>query len=392
MSFDRALFEPYFEKIFEFAAARKLTIGGKFGLSCLYPTLNTAPNEWAPIDLYCDNLAKNMRDLTDALFANVNEKLLDKDSIILTSFIRDREYTISIEERAIAFGHVLGKYRGMDLAKIMTPVKTGKYLVLSGELQGIRIAQMLYNPAQIGKFLDNLEIFTKIADALIAKHPSPKWITAGHSLCKKVFDAIPAAFGNSAVIVGDYAWRFLFEKQSAEKSPILQHNRLQFLAGEISDESLTDFAKKTLGAAARVIPFFANLPSDFRFKKWTIYAADEPVCDVFNSLAYEAIPAIPITFESRKYFFANYMTAIRIILIDSHMMSCVAALTGATKSTIFEQKAAILSRQFLSNFREQHCDWIFPKEYIGMIIPEAVAKKQIAHSTEPPYCPTAHRD
>jgi hypothetical protein len=201
-------------------------------------------------------------------------------------------------------------------------------------------------------------------------------------------------------------WRAMYAAIAAKTSPreapivigdiAIKHTmgagtnaRLQIISAADIDKIVSTLVP-LFGRKVIAIKYPLALPMDFQTAKYTIYAGEKiPICDVYNSSAFEIIPH---EIASGVKYAAPFVL-LRFKLIDYWLHRAIAKLTAGTSIVGVVQSLTALHKWTLGRTQEElFLNW----KYTGDSINPAVARKKLAAELSdmryPNYYPAKHAE
>lgn len=419
---NRKLFDPYYARIEDFSAERKLPITGNAGIAL-------ACGEPRPLnilyELYSDSPYKAAVDLTNALYE------IKSLHVYMRTDIKHVEMTILIDTIETVKIYRMDRFNSVRLTDIVKTVETngfmgGKVFVFSPLVYLMIIYRNLYSPAkftQDPKLLERAAILRGMIqaksggddpDGRLVLETNPAWlyidspylidvddaashadpadpanhadnisITGGRRGSKPIhrskfsIDVINSAMMDEFsefILVGELAAKLILGQCKINDPP-----RVQF----ISDESPEIIAKRLRKITSADITFKQySLFTDFQLVRTTyfIHAKDSiPIMDVYNSSRFEMIP-----WESRDDMrVGNMFVVARFLCIEIFSMKVISAISGAA----FKHRIELLQNLLLAITALEPEFQL--EDYAGVYLVESIQKKKILAEADkpPPYFP-----
>jgi len=387
MENDRSVYRGFFEEAEKFCVANNVILGGSPGLGLLTGRkLSVQSFSW---DLYTESAYETSKRLAMAL-SKVHSPHVPIETVVMTTNILHKEFTLTVNARALFNIYALEKYKGVKLSDIMGPVEKVSYfaklpiMCIPGEMQIISAYHILYSPDKVGQWKDVVndesELYALLVDTLRQKATAVRG--GGANVHRTVADArrviVNKLIGSSDnVLTGDRALTMLGLN--------VQSEHVEFITGTDIDELLshvTAAVKKILGASGQYkltyVSHRLNIPDDFQLKKYTIYLVDgkshTPIADVFNSSQYEMIPYINVgkfkvgnPWVLLRFMFIKIWT-LRMILNASFKRPDIVIRKITTTITNCDRLRKMIYNGDVLAFQSV--------DYTGIYINEYVAKKQ----------------
>jgi len=365
-------------------------------------------------ELYCDNTFDTVKKLANTL-AKTQSRHVDARTVALQTNIKYKEYTISVDARALFKIYALDKYRGVELVKLFTPVKargpfSGSDVATATDVDCfppeiflMMIYRDLYNFSKASTWNDTLllekKLFDKIADE---KAPAPSAQGKNRHAKRRGGDDEDsfgedddlAEYDESRIMGGDdhkhkaaaqdalskYILIGDFALQRLGIAPDSRSSRLQFI---VDDEPAIVVKKiqAKINAQLSFATFALNIPGDFQTIKHTIYihtggsGSKSPIADIYNSTTFETIPYVV---EGGSKIGGGFVL-LRFIFVDLWTLRMIGALDSTNNGFIKERTVELLVRAtklrayLVSNPKTM----LFPLTCDGQYINEQVAKKKL---------------
>jgi len=386
---DRMLYAPFL------VAAEKWCARHECAVANSHFYLLTKPNKDSfVIDIYVAFALSAARELAQELSA-VHSPHVDVRTLGVETKLKNAEFNIKINERIIA--RVLGApaYKKINMIALMGPVPrqglfSGEFIsCVPPELHLCAMYRILYSPSRISEWestFKNMDVFWAgiTSESLVEK---TKTITGGAQNkkdWKSMYKAIESICDGqeSPVVIGDIAAKRFIGAGG--------NKRLQIICAADIDK-IVSALMPLFGRKIVAIKYPLGLPMDFQTSKYTIYAGERvPICDVYNSSAFEIIP-----YETNgggiKY--AAPFVIMRFKLIDYWLHRAIAKLTAGV-SIVGTAGTIVGLKQWMDN---RTVNELFDKwEYAGFSVDPAVAKKKLAAELSdiryPPFYPAKKKE
>lgn len=391
---DRRAFLPILRAIERFAVTRKMIIGGRVGIHtiCEIPIEGVDVNLWI-LELYSLDIERDMNDCIGAItteLQNAHESSRvdeiyqgDYRTIILRPSVPEREYQIWADFRLVAIGYSLGERQGIDITGIIAPIsRTGPFgtegsLLMPSDVQIMRVTSALSNPMFAGDWAIYLRQLCNLFQHTLTHDGHREGAGADDGGAEETEAKTKVPFSlKQGVLIGEYAVAYYL----GEGERTTKYARPQFICSfDGVDEFAEDEHFTTRYSDLRV-------PNDFRARKIILRdARGEIVADLFNALAYEPIPVNTIKRRIphiETTMIASPFVVLRFLFVDIWALSFVMKKSASEKPLRQRQHFLRgLARKLLTWILESkvELDMLFPVKYVGLYIPEAVAKRQEAY-------------
>jgi len=369
---DRLLYRPFFIAAEEFCAANGIIIGGQIGIDLL--ARRPLTKDSFMYDLYSVSPFSHARQLTETL-SRVESVHVPAETASLQTWVKHREFTISINARMFFRILAIEKYRGESLEKLLAGPAVPGYFVpndltcVSAEVQLIEIYRTLSTPARVSQWSQALKNEAALITFGASKNDGKHDFTQGKRINWLI--VLEKLFSNPSptnIIIGDHAL--------ASLGIVTDSSRLQFISSDdVGDlhraiSRLVDVFQPR--ARVTYVKYHVGIPTDFRIIKYTFYAMigrdnkQLAIADVYNSSQYDLIPFI----IAAGHPIGHPWVLLRFLFIDLWLMKMIGA---GRESNILQNCRGI--REYI---RAMPAEDVFPLEnYAGVNTDDNVAKKKI---------------
>lgn len=395
---DRSQFVAPLQAIEKFAVGRKMIIGGAALIRAEHPLEAVSAEMWR-LELYSASIEIDMRECATSLYEEMSKHELyggDARTIILRASIPDREYQLWIDYRIVAIGRSLGERKGIDVVGIINktegvaPFGTTGALLMSDEMQIMRILHSSCDPGQAGQWVRNitqLEILMNKKSGA-RKHRAKDAVSSDgdeHEEERSESVSIPL----KGVLIGEIAASFYLGV--ACKKDCVQ--RPQYLCSfddvdDIASESGFTMSQEDL-----------RIPDDFRLRKRVLKKTQGGafIADLFNTLSYEPVPiggtlskegSRKLPFGENGRDIASPICVLRFLYVEMWALKFMVEMNRSrgNDATPLERRKGFLDvlAHRLFSFIEEKCsvDIMFPAHLEGYFVPEMVAKRKIVAKSD----------
>lgn len=403
---DRYFFEGFFIELEKFCMENDAVIGGENGIAMLLEKAKSK-DTYLGYDIYINDTFNKARELADR-FMGVKSPFISKETIAVETNIKHKLITIWIHARRLIRLHNLGTYKGVDLFKLIDPIKKeallteGRIYCMSPEIQLMGIYRKLYNPYPAeGDFLsyDQLLSLEKglfgIIEKSIAKRT--KKVVAGArqgkdnivGLRERLLRALATDVNlGDAIVIGDYGVYLTDSSLSSWRS-----NHLQIITsiepGEISQYLSKLVEELGIGGEITQVEYDLKLPGDPQLLKHSFYYQEEGrrinILDIFNSITYELVPYKLVDYSGfGPIKIAGLFALMKFRLIDLYVLQLIINIGGSSSKDVYFRKIEEVISQIIA-LRKSACELLAKKpfevfqldNYLGVYVSENVARKKI---------------
>lgn len=375
---DRMLYAPFLTTAEKWCARHECAVGNP------HFYLITKPNKDSFVmDIYTAFALSAARELAVEM-SEIHSPHIDARTLGVQTVLKNAEFHIKVNERVVVRVFGAPAYKKINMVALMGPIpRAGLFSDLTipcipPEIHLCAMYRILYSPSRFSEWeqtFSSVDTFWEgiTANSLVEKSR----VVTGGAQDKKDWKHIYATIAEKCqdhekpIIIGDIAIKRLVGSGD--------NKRLQIICAAESEKIVSAIAS-IFGRKVVAIKYPLGLPMDFQTSKYTIYAGEKiPICDIFNSTAFEIIPHETIN----GICYAAPFVLMRFKLIDYWLHRTIARLTSgisiaSSAETIIHLKEWMAGRTIKELFE----DW----KYIGHSINPAVAKKKLAAElTDTPY-------
>lgn len=331
------------------------------------------------VQIFTEDPARHAKGLIDAIKLAGNYKLC-----VYQQTLQNYEYIIRVNTWAVATlfnnlyeGPTARSRRDTPLWKLMsTQERPGIFdqrnhiLCFSPEIQLIELYRQLYSPQCIGQWQE-------IAEKIAQLWPLVKYsrIEFGgseqhHDRAHKINAEILAKYARSETVLA------LVNDSAALSLNSAGESKMQLISSDTQEQ----ITLAVQSAASRLFPGIKiiaieqtpKIPIDFRIRKYSYYYQDGEsrvlFLEVFNSLAYDTLPW---SNEIEGVRYAHPYVQLRYQLINLWIIN-LTRLDAAAKENMWSKRL-----QWIEQYRKHVATPPDPAKYVGRIIDEGIAKKQL---------------
>ncbi len=365
---DRMLYAPFLRAAEEWCSRHECAVGN------MHFYLQDQPNkDTFVIDIYAAYALTTARELADILF-QVHAPHIDARTLGVRTVLKNAEFHLKVNERVIVRIYGAPAYKKINMIALMGPVpRRGLFSGASipcipPEIHLAGMYRLLYSPSRFGEWETTFAALDKFWEgitetALVEKN---RVVVGGAERdWKAMYAAIAAACEGveAPIVIGDIATKRL--------TGAGDNKRLQIISAADTDKIVAALVP-LFGRKIIAVKYPLGLPMDFQTAKYTIYAGEKvPLCDVFNSSAFEIIPHETVN----GIKFAAPFVLLRFKLVDYWLHRAIAKLTAGVSVVGTVHSLMRLREWTLGRTPEELFDgW----EYVGCSINPAVAKNKLA--------------
>lgn len=388
---DRALYFPYFEAVERFCSERKLIIGGEPAM-CIYlgRPYDRRSFLW---EIYSGgDTYKVAMEITE-LLASVKNNHIPSRTAAMSTNIKYKDFTVSVNARRLFYVKAISAYRGVDISSLWKTLTAEAYLthvplrIMPAELMFIHIYRTLYSPAKAGNWEENLFFEHTLFHRLGGSYTNIRRERTGGTLEESPLDddsapqdqhgqinplGIVYLFKGRSVVVGDLAISHRLG------IPLAGHPRVSMICALPPEAMLAEIRAKyeSKKCVVTMTRNALNIPSDFQIMKYgvTITSGKHTAqMDIYNSAEFEIIP---YAVSAGGVFVGNPWVLLRFIFVEIWNLGIIAATTGSDFSGRIDKlcvNADMLRKSaydtFVESFQVSH--------YYGSQTNEDVAKKKM---------------
>lgn len=376
---DRMLYAPFLRAAEEWCSIHECAVGNQH-----FYLLDKPNKDSFVIDIYAAYALTAARELADSLF-HIHAPHIDTRTITVRTVLKNAEFHLKVNERVIVRIYGAPAYKKINMVALMGPVpRKGLFSAQSipcipPEIHLANMYRVLYSPSRFGEWELTFAALDKFWEGITetALAEKTRAVVGGAAENNRDWKGMYAAIEavcegvETPVVIGDIAIKRL--------TGAGDNKRLQIICAADIDK-ITAALAPLFGRKIVSVRYPLGLPMDFQTSKYTIYAGEKvPLCDVFNSSAFEIIPHE----ISGGIKFAAPFVLLRFKLIDYWLHRTIAKLTAGV-SVVGIAHSVMRLREW--TLKRTPAELFEGWKYIGYSINPAVAKNKLAAElSETPY-------